>query len=234
MASALIPHRKKGTAKEVDIKLRHFNCWSSLIGGNYGLETSDLLDPSNDIINPGPTLPFKIYKHKMLVRPSDGEVFFLGGKTCLVDCADLLKVHHELMFSYNFASDNWSFYANATLGRFVPGIMMTDDETKIVMAGGKHIDGTCPSYCEQYTVEIYDFASDSWTFGASMPLTSLSFHGFVKVDNSLMAFTDQTNTVYQYDPETNTWTLLEDIVSDAILPDAIALFIGESYNAHCS
>ena len=130
--------------------------------------------------------------------------------------------------SYNFHTDVWNMsYFPMNIGRLYPGIGMTADETKIIVAGGKARSADDSRYLDTYTVEIYTLATDSWTQGTALPGNII--FASVAIGDSLVALTEEENTVYEYDMTEDSWVLKVDIVSNAVGYNAVILLLGENY-----
>ena len=195
--------------------------------GGVQSQTSDILDPVAGTITPGPNLPHMVYKHRMVKRPSDGLIFIIAGKTTYSDT--LFFPDHHFMYSYNFDTDTWNMLRNLTLGKFAPGVVMTDNEAKIIVAAGKVYDKPTCTYTNDFSAEIYDISTDSWSPIAPMPDTTLQ-HSFLKVNDRMTALTNTADTAYQYDMATNTWNLMANVVTYSVNFDTIIAYIGDDYH----
>ncbi|WP_128895707.1 Kelch repeat-containing protein [Longirhabdus pacifica] len=102
----------------------------------------------------------------------------------------------------------WEIGTPMNIGRHDPGVV--EVQGKIYAIGGRNSTNSW-----QYTVEMYDPASDTWEFKASMPKPKQNFALSV-VNNKIYVIgghipddgvgLDAVSTVEMYDPSTNTWT----------------------------
>ena len=168
-------------------------------------------------------LPNILYKHKMVRRPSDGLIYIVAGKSSY---PGIPRPDHNLLHSFDFATSTWTNLRNLTLGKFGPGVVMTDDETKIIVAGGKTYTGT--SYIDDFTAETYDIGANSWAPIATLPNAALAY-SFAKVNGNMMALTNAPDIVYQYDITGDAWNLVADVVTDAVKFDTVIAYIADDY-----
>ena len=161
----------------------------------------------------------------MVRRSSDGLIFVVAGQASYPNVPFLLD--HNLIYSYSFNTNTWTSHQNLTIGKFGPGVVMTDDETKIIVAGGQIFDGV--AYTNDFTAEMYNIGTDSWTPIAPLPNTALKY-SFVKVNDNMLALTDVANTVIQYDMGGDAWNLVADVVTDAVSFDTIIAYVGDDYH----
>ena len=191
--------------------------------GGVGSNTSDILDPVAGTITPGPNLQTILYKHRVVRRPSDGLLFVLGGKASYPEHE---RPDHNRVDSFDIDTNTWTALANLTEGKFGPGVIMTDDESKIICAAGKGY--LAPSYFDDFTAEIYDVASDTWFPIAPLPVTTYAYT-FVKIADTMTALTNAANVVYQYDMAMDVWNLMPNVVTDAVNFDTIVAYLGDDF-----
>lgn len=173
--------------------------------GSSQVDTTDLYDSVANTIVPGPSLPIEVFKHRMFRRPSDDEIFLVAGKIVLA-----AVIYHDQLMSYNFATQAWTNHTSMIVGRLGPGAMLTADESKIIVAGGRYYTAA-GAYEDSYTTEIYDFASQTWS-NASALLPAGALYSFVAVEDKLVAMGTLNNHIYEYDIVNDIW---EKIVVDS-------------------
>ena len=100
--------------------------------------------------------------------------------------------------------------------------MMTDDETKIVLTGGKSF---LTSYTIEYSTEIFTIATNSWALAA--PLPGGDEFSFVDIGNSLYAMANSQNIAFRYDAGGDVWIQIAGTVSQPVFFDSSIILVGE-------
>lgn len=190
------------------------------LAGVY-LDTSELIDPVAGSVSAGPTLQYGVYKQKTLKRPSDGLIFMATGKNQLAPGT----YNHNTLMAYDFGTSQWTNYPDMVVGRLAPAFMMTRDEAKIVISGGKSSCGT--TYCDEHSSEIFTFATNTWAPAAPLPDTSVQY-SFANLEDTVFAMGNLDNHVYKYDIATDAWIQMTGVISNSVNFDSAIIYLGDT------
>jgi hypothetical protein len=136
---------------------------------------------------------------------SDGKFIYImnGSKFCPF-------VYSTDLFRYDPNSDSYLQLASNTVGTWSQTAVYLNG--KIYKMGGKNAGGY------QAVLEIYDIATDTWTFGAALLqpagfAASWTQNGFVYVAGGVIESGVYTSKTYRYDPGSNSWddSAIEDL-----------------------
>jgi len=150
------------------------------------------------------SIPLAIQQAK-LIEGKNGKLYSIGGITnagCFGN-----------VFEYNPLTDSWTTKASMTIERCDPAVAI--DANGIIYAIGGYRDNRFNS--EKTTaVEAYNPGTNTWTIKSPIPQNRYNANGSASINANGKIYliggatgnlsNSQTNTVYEYDPTSDTWT----------------------------
>jgi len=180
--------RGNGSASVVDGKIY-------VIGGalpGQPLATVEMYDPATDTWTKKADMPDARLNHDAVVV--NGKIYVFGGGNEKITLSPAL---------YDPVTDTWTRLADMSRGKGEQRAVLLNG--KVYVLGGLGLSEDRSSFPPLSTVEIYDLATDTWTFGVDLPTPNWGF-GASLVDGKIYIFggggeNDQAHAgVYEFDP----------------------------------
>ena len=188
-----------------------------------GLDSTYIYDPVADTHTPGPTLPFRIYKHRVIKRTTTNDYIFVGGSAVQ---ANNTKTY-DYLWSFNFNTDMWiTSHPTLGVGRLGHGVTLINDEADLIVAGGKEY---ITSFVITYSVEIYNFATSTWSNRNPLPGPSNEFSFLIKKDGVFTAISSTADIVYEYDELNDQWNQVTGVATAGVIFDSSLVDTEELY-----
>jgi N-acetylneuraminic acid mutarotase len=186
--------------------------------GNSPLSVNEQYTPALNewtAVSPMPTA-----RSGFAVAVYDNKIYCIGGTIGTLSGNSDFVGNNEV---YDPGTDTWQTEASMPTPRADLTASVVDG--KIYLIGGMEYSSTSPYYVETNITEVYDPSSNTWSTGASMPLSSYGYASAV-VDGKIFviggsksagtagtgAFVDSNQV---YDPASNSWGLGASLPVDA-------------------
>ena len=173
-----------------------WNCMP-LVMHKYSLATNTFSEPAEP--------DFKDLRISYCVCAFMRKVYVMGGILHQIGYGNFRRSSMDICTEFDVETEKWSKVAcmNESRGNAAAAVF----RGQIVVSGGWYYN----QYEPTKTVEVYDHASDSWTFMSSM-VQGRSCHGLVAVRSKLFAIGDHSRTSCEiYDSFTRKFVLIKEM-----------------------
>ncbi|WP_413575488.1 Kelch repeat-containing protein [Bdellovibrio sp. HCB290] len=194
---------------------------------NTPLDSTEIFDPATGLWSAGPALPSpRLFSHATVL--TDGRVLVAGG-------LDGAFARTATTAIYNPASNSWSAGPSIAVPRVGHSSHLLPNGKVIIIGGAAHPTTSAPTE----KTEIFDPATNQWTYGPDMPTAVSEFSSATLSDNTILilgglttAATTSITTVQAYNPSTNSFTTKTPMTlgryqaAAAVLPSGNVLLTG--------
>ncbi|MEK2687856.1 Kelch repeat-containing protein [Bdellovibrio sp. GT3] len=194
---------------------------------NTALDSTEIFDPATGLWSAGPALPTpRLFSQATVLN--DGRVLVAGG-------LDGTFARTATTAIYNPASNSWSAGPSIAVPRAGHSSHLLPNGKVIIIGGAAHPTTSAPTE----KTEIFDPATDQWTYGPDMPTAVSEFPSVTLSDNTILilgglttAAVTSITTVQAYDPSTNSFSTKAPMAlgryqaAAAVLPSGNVLLTG--------
>ncbi|WP_413582326.1 Kelch repeat-containing protein [Bdellovibrio sp. HCB288] len=194
---------------------------------NTPLDSTEIFDPATGLWSAGPALPSpRLFSQATVL--TDGRVLVAGG----LDGAFAKTATTAI---YNPASNSWSTGPSIAIPRVGHSSHLLPNGKVIIIGGAAHPTTSAPTE----KTEIFDPATNQWTYGPDLPTAVSEFSSVTLSDNTILilgglttAAATSITTVQAYNPSTNSFTTKAPMTlgryqaAAAVLPSGNVLLTG--------